>query len=74
MIQIDIRFLKHLLLLITELFNVINNKYKDTPGERQYVINIAAKTKRQLEHIIKEGEEEETLLYIRKGIVQEADW
>ena len=74
MINIDIRFLKHLLLVIDLLFDIINGGYKDVPGKRQHMVNTAALTRRQLKHIIKEAEDEERLLYVRRGIVKEAEW
>ena len=74
MINIDIRFLKHLYLIMTLLFEIINGKYKDTPGERQSKLNIANMTRKQLKHIIHEAETEEYEVYIRRGIVKEANW
>lgn len=74
MINIDIRFLKHLLLIIAELLEIIRGKYNATPGERQYIINVAAKTKKQLKHIIKDAEDETMRDLILNGFVKEANW
>jgi len=74
MISIDAKFLKHLVLIIGVLLDVINGKYKNVPGERQHMINLAARTKRQIDYIIREAETEESLNYIRRGFVREATW
>ncbi len=74
MIKVDIKFLKHIALIIRLLLELLDGKYKSTPGERQYKITQAARTCRQLDYIIREAEDEEALSYLRRGLVKEATW
>jgi hypothetical protein len=74
MIEVDIKFLKHLILILKMLLQITNGKYKTTPGDRQYRINIASRTVKQLDYLIKEASDEEAQAYLRRGLVKEAVW
>ena len=70
----DIRFLKHIVLVIELLLDIIAGKFKETPGKRQHMINTVALTRKQLKHIISEAEDADYMDFIRKGITKEAAW
>jgi len=74
MIDVDINFLKYLVLVYKSLLEIANGDLKDTPGERQYRIDIAARTVRQLNYLIREAQDEEAITYLRRGIIKEATW
>ncbi len=53
MIEIDIKFLKQLLLIIDTLLQIVNNRYNGNKAEDLIAIS---KTRRQLKSIINEAE------------------